>query len=109
VLIERVRAALAGRADVVEKQMVGGRSYMISGRLAVGVVGEELMVRLEGSDYEQALDDPHVRPMTMGGRPLKNYLLVAAAAVDTDADLDRWISRATEPESGSPSAGRRRS
>ena len=82
---------------------------MVGGRLALGVVGDELMVRLEGSDYEQALVDPQVRPMTLGSRPLKNYLLVAAAAVDTDADLDKWISRATGPESGSPSAGQRRS
>jgi len=99
VLIERLRAALAGRDDLVEKKMVGGRSFLIDGRMALGVVGDDLMVRLTGTDYEAAVGEPGVRPMTLGGRALKNYLLVAPTAVATDTDLASWIRRATAPES----------
>ena len=99
-LIERVRAALAGREGVVEKKMVGGRSFMVGGRLVLGVVGDDLMVRLTGADYDAALHEPNVRPMTLGSRTIKNYLLVAPAAVAADADLVSWLERATAPESG---------
>ena len=99
-LIERVRAALARREGVVEKQMVGGRSFMIDGRLVVGVVGENLMVRLTGTDYDAALHEPSVRPMKLGSRTLKRYLLVAPPAVAADADLMTWLERASAPESG---------
>ena len=81
--------------------MVGGRAFMVGGRLALGVVGDDLMVRLTGAAYEAALEEPHVRPMTLGGRRLKSYLLVGPAGVASDANLAAWIDRATEPESGS--------
>jgi hypothetical protein len=99
VLIERVRTALAGHEGVVEKKMIGGRSFMVGGRLALGVVGDDLMVRLTGADYEAALHEPNVRPMTLGGRALKNYLLIAPTGVATDADLASWLDRATAPGS----------
>ena len=99
-LIERVRAALADREGVVEKKMVGGRSFMVGGRLLLGVVGDDLMVRLTGADYDEALLEAATRPMMLGGRALKNYVLVAPAGVETETQLRAWISRATAPESG---------
>ena len=98
--LERVRAALADRDDVVEKKMVGGRSFMVDGRLVLGVVKDDLMVRLAGADYAAAMGESNVRPMTLGGRALKHYLLVAPAAIATDADLGRWIRRAAAAEAG---------
>lgn len=97
--LERLRAALAGRADVVEKRMVGGRSFMVGGRLALGVVGDDLMIRADDDSYNDLLAREHVRPMTLGRRALKHYLLVAPEAFRTDAELQAWIDRAT---SGSP-------
>jgi hypothetical protein len=99
VLVDRVRQALAGRHDVVEKPMVGGRSFMVGGRMVLGVAGDDLMVKLAGADYDAALRERNVRPMTLGGRALKHYLLVAGAAVASDADLGKWIARAIAPES----------
>jgi TfoX N-terminal domain len=96
--LERLRAALAGRDDVVEKRMVSGRSFMVGGRLALGVVGDDLMIRADDA-YNDLLARAHVRPMTLGGRPLKHYLLVAPEAFQTDGELQAWIDRAT---SGSP-------
>ena len=78
--------------------MVGGRSFIVGGRMALGVAGGDLMVRLTGTDYVAALHEFNVRPMTLGGRALRHYLLVADAAVASDADLAAWIARATAPE-----------
>jgi hypothetical protein len=34
-----VRRVLAGRGDVIEMRMVGGRSFMVGGHLCCGVTG----------------------------------------------------------------------
>ena len=100
-MIERVRAALDSVDGIVEKRMVGGRSFMVNGQMCCGVVGDELMVRLGPGDYERALREPLVRPMTLGGRPLKRCLLIGAAATVTDGQLSAWLARALASATGS--------
>jgi hypothetical protein len=47
-LAERIRAALAGERGVDEIKMMGGLCFMVGGHMALGIVGEELMVRVSG-------------------------------------------------------------
>jgi len=84
---------LAGRADVVEKKMVGGRSFIVGGRMACGVTGDALMVRVSAGDRGAVLLEPHVRPMTLGGRQLAAYVLVDPAGCATEGQLRAWIER----------------
>ena len=92
--LERVRLALSERKDVVEKRMVGGRSFMVRGHLCCGVTGDALMVRIGPEDYERALAEPHVRPMEFARKPLVGYVLVDPAGVETDEALAAWLGRA---------------
>jgi hypothetical protein len=92
-LLERMRAALAGRDDVVEKRMVGGRSFMVGGHLCCGVTGDALMVRVGPASQSAPLAEPYVRPMTLGGRQLAGYVLVDPAGALTDDQLMSWIQR----------------
>ena len=61
-LAERVRDALAPHADLTERKMFGGIAFMIGGNMAVGVIEDDLMVRVDPADAEQALIEPHTRP-----------------------------------------------
>ena len=45
-LLERIRALLAGRSDVVEKKMFGGVAFMVNGRMACGPHGDRLIIRI---------------------------------------------------------------
>jgi TfoX/Sxy family transcriptional regulator of competence genes len=99
-MIERVRAALADRDDVVEKRMVGGRSFLVNGQMRCGVVGDELMVRLADADYGVAARQRFVRPMTLGGRPFKRCLIVGAEGTATEAQLKRWLALALAAPAG---------
>jgi hypothetical protein len=36
---QRVRDALVGQTDVVEKKMFGGLAFMVRGHMCVGVIG----------------------------------------------------------------------
>ena len=86
-LADRVREALAGRADLTERKMFGGIAFMIGGNMAAGVIEDDLIVRLGPADAEQALSEPHVRPMDLTGRPMKGMVLVDSAGTERDEDL----------------------
>ncbi len=95
VLAERVRLALAAADDLYERKMFGGIAFMVSGHMAVGIVGDDLMVRLGREGAAAALGRPHVRPMDFTGRPMGSMVFVAPEGVRTDADLAGWVQEAT--------------
>jgi TfoX/Sxy family transcriptional regulator of competence genes len=90
-LADRVRDVLGPRADLTERKMFGGIAFMVGGNMAVGVIEDDLMVRLDPADAERALDEPHVRPMDFTGRPMKGMVFVDSAGTEADGDLSAWV------------------
>jgi hypothetical protein len=88
---ERVRARLGD--DAVERKMFGGLAFMVRGNLAVGVRGDDLMVRVGPDGVDEALALPHARESWMGERQMKGWILVAPEGVASDDDLTAWIAR----------------
>ena len=95
-LAERVRELIAAREAVSERKMFGGIAWMLHGNMAVGIVGEDLMVRVGPEAHESALGEPHARPMDFSGRPMKGYVYVAPSGITRDADLAAWIARGAD-------------
>jgi TfoX/Sxy family transcriptional regulator of competence genes len=71
--------------------MFGGIAFMLAGNMAVGVIGEDLMVRLDLADAKKALGEPHTRPMDFTGKPMKNMVYVDAEGTASDEDLAAWV------------------
>lgn len=94
-LAVRVRTALAGRDDVVEKHMFGGTAFMVRSRMSCGIVGSTLMVRLAPAEADRLLNEPNVHPMDFTGRPMRGFLYVDPAGIRTAAMLRQWVERAT--------------
>lgn len=92
-LAQRIRDVLAPRADVGEKKMFGGIAFMVGDRMAVGVVKDDLMVRVGPDAHDEALAQPHARPMEMGGRISRGFVYVAPAGLASDDALQRWVDR----------------
>jgi TfoX/Sxy family transcriptional regulator of competence genes len=92
----RVREALAGSRDVVEKRMFGGVAFMVRGNMCCGVIGDRLMLRVGPNGYETALSRPHARAMDFTGRPMKGMVYVEPAGFASPRDLETWIERAME-------------
>lgn len=90
-LADRIRDVLAARADVSERKMFGGIAFMVSGNMAVGVIGEDLMVRLDPADAEKALAESHARPMDFTGKPMKGMVYVEPAGTEAEEDLGAWV------------------
>jgi len=90
-LADRVRDALSARADLSERKMFGGIAFMVGGNMAVGVIEDDLMVRLDPADAEQALTEPHTRPMDFTGKPMRGMLFVDSEGMASDEDLAGWV------------------
>lgn len=89
--VDRVRGLLAGRADIVEKRMVGGRSFSHAGRMFCGVNRSGLVVRVREETRDAVLAEPHVRPLVIGGRQPLGFVLVEAGGIATDEALASWL------------------
>ena len=93
-LASRIRTALAHREAVVEKKMFGGLTFMVAGKMAVGVQKDDLMLRVSVEEFERALAKPYVRPMDFTGRPMVGFLYIAPGGCEADADLKAWVDMA---------------
>ncbi len=91
-LAERIRRHL-NEAKVVfkEKKMMGGLTFMIDGKMCIGIVKENLMARIGPDVYESALKKPGSKPMDFTGRPMKGYVFIEPEGVDMEEDLKYWI------------------
>ncbi len=91
-LAERIYAVLKDYPGCVEKKMFGGVGFILRGNLAVGVQGDDLIVRVGPEYNETALSLPHVRPfMPVRGRPMAGWVLVAPAGIPESAALKHWV------------------
>src|SRR6266851_9904641 len=84
---ERVRRVLSGRRDVVEKRMVGGLSFVVNGSMCCGVTDTALMVRVGREGREEALAQPHARPMKFAGRTVAGLVCVNPGGYRTESAL----------------------
>ncbi len=101
-LAGRVRDRLAGESGLEEKAMFGGLAFLLAGNMAVGVAGEELMVRLGRDAADDMLEQPDVRPFDKTGRRMTGWILVAPGALRSEAALAGWVGRGVEFARGLP-------
>jgi TfoX/Sxy family transcriptional regulator of competence genes len=94
-LAQRVRELLEELSGLSEKKMFGGLAFLLRGNMCVGVVADELMVRVGPDAHQAALAEPHARPMDFTGRPMKGFVYVAAEGFESDGDLRDWVERGT--------------
>jgi TfoX/Sxy family transcriptional regulator of competence genes len=101
-LAERIRETIEGRSGVTERKMFGGIVWMVNGNMAVGTLGENLMVRLAPDDVKAAMAEPHVGPMDFTGRPMRGFLTVDAAGIADAAELARWTDAGADHAASLP-------
>jgi TfoX/Sxy family transcriptional regulator of competence genes len=90
-LAERIRVVLEDVQDVTEKKMFGGVAFLLDGKMFVGIVKQDLMVRVGPDRYDESLERRHVRPMDFTGKPMAGYVFVAPDGVSEDDELAEWV------------------
>ncbi len=93
-LAQQIHAKLADIPLVEEKKMFGGLTFMVDGKMCVGVINDELMVRIDPAQDGIALTKPGCRAMDMMPRPMPGFLLISATGLQTDSDWQFWLGLA---------------
>lgn len=91
-LADRVREVVGGESGVTERGMFGGLAFLVGGNMAVAASsGGGLLLRVDPSQTDVLVREPHVQRFEMRGRQMDGWLRVDPAAVETDEELRRWV------------------
>ncbi|WP_370409585.1 TfoX/Sxy family protein [Streptomyces fradiae] len=101
-LAERIRAHLGVDSAVTEKRMFGGLAFLHAGNMTVGVIGDDLMVRVGPEATDAALARPGARIFDFTGRPMRGWVVVDASVLTEDEDLAEWVDRGHAFAAGLP-------
>jgi TfoX/Sxy family transcriptional regulator of competence genes len=96
-LADKVREIITlTHQDVEEKKMFGGLCFMVNGKMCVGIMKDQLMVRLDRSKVEELLETEECMPMQFTGRIMKGFVLVNDTALTKKSRLNFWLQLALE-------------
>jgi TfoX/Sxy family transcriptional regulator of competence genes len=96
VIADRIRDALHGKGEVVEKRMFGGLCFMLDGHMCCGAMDRRLMLRVGKERYAEALAEPHAETMAFTGRTMEGFVLVSPEGMPDRAELERRLTPAIE-------------
>lgn len=82
--------------DFEEKRMFGGITFLFKGKMTIGIVKEDLAVRIVSDKMEGELVKDHVRPMDFTKRPLKEFFYVSQDGIKTEEQLLYYIELGLE-------------
>jgi len=95
-LVARVQDALAqlGERAVRQKNVFGGRGFLVGKSTFVIVWGDDLLVKTPKGEYQAMLARPGVTPFAPDGeRPMSTWVVVAGDVVADDPELAEWVRR----------------
>ncbi|MBM3945230.1 MAG: TfoX/Sxy family protein [SAR202 cluster bacterium] len=96
-LVDRVRKALTHLPAVEEKSMFGGITFMVNGKMCVGVSNDDLMCRIDPEQHDAAVKRKGARTMDMmKGKVYKGFIFVSEEGTNSKGDLDYWLGLALE-------------
>ena len=84
------------RNDIQLKKMFGGLAYLYKGKMTVGIIKEELVVRVLEEKMENVLKMNEVRPMDFTKKPMKEFVYVSSDGIRTEQQLQTWIELGLE-------------
>jgi TfoX/Sxy family transcriptional regulator of competence genes len=96
-LSDRIKQVLKDKnVPFSEKKMFGGLSLMVDEKMCVGIIKNNLMVRIDPEFHEKAISMNACREMDFTKRPMKGFVYVEPEGIDLDDDLEFWIDKALE-------------
>ena len=96
-LVAKIEEAVALTQETFTiKKMFGGIAFLYKGKMTVGVINDDLMVRVIGTKMESVLGQPHVRPMDFTGKPMKEFVFVSGKGTKTPFQIQEWVELGLE-------------
>lgn len=79
-----------------EKKMFGGIAFMLNEKMCIGVIKNELMLRMLDEKYETVLEQEYAKPMQFTGKTMKGFVFVEPEGFETDQNLAQWVQYGIE-------------
>jgi len=94
-LADRARAVIERFGKYTEQKMFGGIGFMVGGNMAVGVMGDDLLIRVDPDEQEKLLKKPGAKPFQMmkSRPPAQGMVMVGPTATQTAAGVKEWVTR----------------
>ena len=103
-LAERVREILGPDPRVTEKNMFGGLTFLLNGKILVGTKKDgRILLSVGKINYESALARPGASPMNHNGRSMTGFVWIEPDAIEDDDDLLDWVQTAYKWVANMPS------
>lgn len=88
-------SALASLRGTERRSMFGYPAAFVNGNMFAGLVRDKMILRLGLADIEKFLGLPGATPfIAMGGRRMKQWVVVPAAMLKSPRSLKPWLARA---------------
>lgn len=95
-LADRVRIALEHIANVEEKKMFRGMTFMVNDKMCINISGDRLMCRIGAAKQQALVEKPGVNEVIMRGVVMKDFVYVHEEAFKTRKDFEQWIKLCLE-------------
>ena len=96
-LAKRIRAQIQlFPEEFTEKRMFGGMAFLYKGKMTIGIVKNEIAVRVIGDKMESELSKKHVRPMDFTKRPMKEFIYVSPEGIKDEETLLHYVQLGLE-------------
>ena len=95
-LANRIRLRFSELANVVEKEMMGGLTFMYNDKMCVGIIKDELMCRIDPTLHEESVEKMGCRTMDFTKRPMKGYVLIDDSGMKSQKEFNYWIDLALD-------------
>jgi hypothetical protein len=89
----RLRRVLARRRGITEKKMMGALCFMAGGTMCCGITDDALMIRVSPENFDKVLARPHVRPLKIGKRAARGFVLIDPPGYRSEAALAKWLEQ----------------
>lgn len=103
ILADEIRSIIGSSPGLSEREMFGGIAFMVNGNMAIGVSGDELMVRVGKEAHDEAVARPGARTFDMGARPMRGWISVTRDGFASEAALEAWVEQGVAYAAGLPS------
>lgn len=87
-LSNRVAELLMHLVDVEEKEMFGGLVFMVNGKMCIGIMKNQIMLRIDPDFLITLNDKDGWEQMISSTRPMKGYILVSEDVINHNKELN---------------------
>ncbi len=95
-LADRIREYLESQVNVVEKEMMGGLTFMVNDKMCIGIIKDEMMCRIDPMLHEQSVEKIGCRTMDFTKRPMRGYVMIDQSGMLSHQEFNDWINLALE-------------